>query len=617
MTVRNVVTPHLYSPQRRGVKGEKSELLEKEVYVRLIILLLILSLTLITNGSLQAQWANKILADKVKEFTLPNGMRFLVVERHEAPVFFATITFKVGGVDEKPGETGISHLLEHMMFKGTKNIGTKSYEKEKSFFAKEDSLAQVMMALQDSITPWRLDILERYALDLTLAYPQKPKKPISGKALARGEEHLTTDALGDRIAQLDFLLLVLQKSYPDSLKSRPALLNDGDIDYARLFRDLKKAERELEATERAHNELLIQNEFWDTYLQAGARWLNAGTGKDNTTYMVYLPSNQLELWMLMESDRLNNQVFRQFYSERNVVQEERRLGENDPDVQLYEPFMATAFIAHPYGWPIVGWMSDLRHIDRTQVETQYRRYYNPSNAVATLVGDLDFKEVKALAQKYFSHIPVQPKPPEVVTQEPEQKGEKRLTVTADAGPQLMMGFHVPATPHPDAHALSVLEGILAEGRTSRFYQSIYEKQELTRDPPSAWIGPGDRYDGLFTIVAEPQEPHTLKEVEDALWKEIENLKASPPTQRELERLKNQLDASLIRSLDSNPGLAFQLGLAELIRGDWKTILSDREKFLAVTPVDVQRVAKKYFTHENLTVGYRIRKEQSKKREGLQ
>ncbi|MDI6809069.1 MAG: pitrilysin family protein [Candidatus Eisenbacteria bacterium] len=571
---------------------------------------LLVLFTVFLASSSQAQWTDKTLADKVQEFTLSNGMRFLVVERHNAPVFFATITFKVGSVDERPGITGISHFLEHMMFKGTQYIGTRDYGKEKPFLAKEDSLAHVMMALQDSIRPWRLDVLERYGLDALAAQSQKPKKEPKTKGLARGEEHLTVDALGDRLAQLGDLLGILKNPYPDSLTSRPSLLSEGGVNYAKLFYGLKNAERELEATQKEHIGLLVQNEFWDTYLRAGARVLNAGTGEDNTTYLVYLPSNQLELWMLMESDRLGSIVFRQFYSERNVVQEERRLGENDPDEALYEPFMATAFTAHPYGVPVVGWMSDLRHIDRTQMEAQYRRYYNPTNAVAALVGDIKFDEARALAEKYFSRLPAQPKPPEVITQEPEQKGERRLTVQADAGPQLMMGFHIPTVPHPDAYALTVLAEVLARGRTSRLYQSIFEKQQLTLSGPNVWTGPGERYDHLFVISAEPQEPHTLKEVEDALWKEIDNIKASPPTQRELERLKNQLDANLIRSLGSNPGLAFRLGDAAANRGDWRAILSDREKLLGVTPADVQRVAKKYLTHENVTVGYRVRAEKS-------
>ena len=579
--------------------------------MRIKLLFIILLLAAV---AVQAQWQDKNLADKVQEFTLTNGMRFLVVERHEAPVFFGTVSFKVGGVDERPGITGSSHLLEHMMFKGTQYVGTKDYEKEKPFLAKEDSLAYEMMALQDKIAPWRLDVLERYGLDLVAAQ-SAPKKPVPTKGLARGEKHLSAEALGDRVAQLDYLLKALKQPYPDSLKKRPKLLADNAVNYAKLFYDLKAAERELEVTQKAHNEILIREEFDELYLQAGARWLNAGTGEDNTTYLVYLPSNRLELWMLLESERLVSQVFRQFYTERSVVMEERRLRENDPDFQLYEPFMATAFMAHPYGCPVIGWMSDLRHLDRAQMEAHYQRYYNPSNAVAALVGDLDFKEVKAQAEKYFSRIPPQPKPPEVVTREPEQRGERRLAVEADAGPQLMMGFHVPAFPHPDAYPLEAMQAVLASGRTSRFYQSIFEKQQLTRDPPSAWIGPGSRYDGLFVITAEPQDPHSLKEVEEAIWAEIDRLKASPPTEREAERLKNRLDADLIRSLDSNPGLAFQLGHAALIRGDWRAILWDREKLFALKPQDIQRVAKQYFTRENVTVGYRIKKAKAAEKGG--
>lgn len=279
------------------------------------------------------------------------------------------------------------------------------------------------------------------------------------------------------------------------------------------------------------------------------------------------------------------------------------MGENSPQGAMYEAFMSTAFTASAYRNPVIGWMSDLQYITRGDLEAYYRQHYGPNNAVALLVGDVRFSEVKKLAEKYFGSMKPMPGSPPVVTTDPPQNGERRVMLKRDAKPTLAVGYHVPTAPHPDSYALEMLSAILSDGRTSRFYKGVYEAQGLTREAPSVWMGPGSRLDPLFSISADPKEPHTLADVEAAIHAEIERLKSEPPTARELERVCNQREAQLVRALGSNIGLAFAIGFAEAVRGDWRTVLTDLERLKAVTPEDVSRVAAKYLVEENRTVAW--------------
>jgi predicted Zn-dependent peptidase len=340
----------------------------------------------------------------------------------------------------------------------------------------------------------------------------------------------------------------------------------------------------------------------------GSRMLNAGTSNDGTFYFSYLPANRLELFMLLESDRMANPVFREYYTERDVVMEELRMGLNDPEGVLYDSFMSTAYTASQYGVPVVGWASDVSMITRDDLQGYFDRYYAPNNAVGFFAGDVDPDRVRELAERYFAAIPSGEELPALTTREPEQQGERRVVVKQDAKPSLMIGYHVPANPHPDSYALEALQSILSSGRTSRFYKGIYEEQGLTREAPGAWIGPGNRLDPLFTIGADPKDPHTLAEVEAAVLREIERVKVEPVTERELQRVSNQLEASLVRALGSNAGLAFRVGFYAAIRGDWRALLVDMERMKNVTPEDIMRVAQKYFTEENRTVGWLVETE---------
>ncbi len=530
------------------------------------------------------------LEEKVQEFTLDNGMQFLVVERHEAPVAFCAIAFRVGAIYERPGITGISHLLEHMLFKGTETIGTVDYRAEKKYLDREDELAEEARRLMIEIETWRLDYFDEYVTDLTSSFSDEDREAIGT----------------DRALELELLIEKIEAAGPtDDMRGVHALLEDGDVDYFELYMTLKKTEMALYDTMAEHRDLIISNELWETYMNNGSRMLNAGTSNDGTFYFAYVPSNRLELFMLMESDRLENAVFREFYTERDVVMEERRMSENRPEDVLYESFMATAYTAGQYGVPVLGWMSDLRMMTRADLQGYFDSYYAPNNALGIVIGDVDFDDVRKLAKKYFGALESGEELPALTTIEPAQQGERRVVVRQDAKPTLSIGYHVVNAPHPDAYALDVLSSVLSRGRTSRFYRTIYEEQGLTRAAPSAWIGPGNRLDPLFVIDADPKEGHSLEEVEAAIFAELERLKTEPVEMRELERVWNQTEAEIVRSVGSNIGLAFRIGMYAAMRGDWRALLDDMERMKEVTPKDVMRVANDYFTVENRTVGWLV------------
>lgn len=529
---------------------------------------------------------SQTLEEKVQEFTLENGMKFLVIERHEAPVFFGAIAFKVGSVDERPGIYGVSHLLEHMLFKGTQSVGTTDYKKERKFIEREDALAEEAKRIALRIEPWRLEYLDELATGIVASLSDEDRAAVGT----------------DKALEIELLIEQMKAQGPPAeLAAISGLITDGGTDYFDLYLSLKKAQMDLYDIMAEHRDVIVKDEYSEIYSANGERMLNAGTSNDATYYIVSLPSNRLELWMLMESDRLENPVFREFYSERDVVMEERRMGENSPEDVMYETFMSTAFDASAYGNPIIGWMSDLRFITRGDLESYYRQHYGPNNAVALLAGDVRIEDVRKLAQKYFGPLKRGPAIAPVVTADPPQNGERRVVLKMDAKPSLAIGFHVPKAPHPDSYALDMLSSILADGRTSRFYKNVHEAQGLTREAPEAWTGPGSRLDPLLSISADPREPRTLEEVEAAIYAEIERIKSEPPAMKELERVWNQREAQLVRSLGSNIGLAFSIGAAEAVRGDWRTVLTDLERLKAVTPEDVSRAAAKYLTEENRTV----------------
>jgi predicted Zn-dependent peptidase len=460
----------------------------------------------------------------VVEHTLKNGMTFLIVPRRVSPTVAAYIRFKVGGVDDPAGQTGIAHLLEHMMFKGTSTFGTTDYSAERPLIERLDQLN----------------------LELQRLEYQRQSSPF-----ARPDE--------SRIAQL---------------------------------------KKEIAATLARQRQYIVKSEMDEAYDRLGGTGLNASTSSDYTTYTIQLPANALEAWAYVEADRIRDPVFREFYSERDVVHEERRLRtETSPGGLMGETLDALTYTAHPYRNPVVGWPTDIDNTKREAVLTYFRTYYAPNNAIAAVVGDVDPREIIRLAEKYFGAIPAKPKPFRTLTVEPDQRGERRASVVYDASPQFGMAFHIPAYGHPDAPALQMLGALLADGRTSRFYTAITQKG---LGQASADGGSG-QYPNVLGISGVPRRPTTAEELERAILAEIERVKNEPPSERELQRLKNQLDADLVRSLESNSGIASQLLDYEALTGDWRYLYRELALLKAVTPADITRVARKYLTPENRTV----------------
>ncbi len=548
-----------------------------------------LALALVFAGTAAAQ----TLEEKVQEFTLDNGMKFIVVERHEAPVAFGAVAFNVGSIYERPGITGISHLLEHMLFKGTETVGTKDYKKEKPYLEREDELAVAARDLRYELESWRLDFFDEYADEIVSSFSEEDRE------VAGTDRALELELLIERMAEM---------GPPPEMLDVYSLVEFEGVNYYERYLELKRLEMELYDTMAEHRDLIISNEFWETYVNNGARMLNAGTSYDATFYFAYLPANRLELWMLLESDRMMNSTFREFYSEKDVVMEERRMSENEPEDVLDEMFMATAYTACMYGSPVLGWMTDLENITRQDLMDYFNTYYCARNATGIVVGDVDFDDVREMAERYFGDVPKGRPLPDITDIEPAQQGERRLVVKLDAKPTLTIGYHMPKAPHPDYYALEVLSSILSQGRTSRFYTSIYDEQGLTRRAPYAYIGPGNRLDPIFQVGADPKEPHTLEEVEAAIYDELERIKIEGVTGREIQRVWNQSDAELVRALGSNMGLAFRVGFYAALRGDWRELLKDMERSKQVTPEDIKRVAETYFTEDNRTVGWLVETE---------
>ncbi len=472
---------------------------------------------------------------KVKSFTLSNGMRFFVLERHQVPTFAGMIMVKVGSVDEGKGETGIAHFFEHMAFKGTPVIGSKDWEKEKVI----------------------LDEMDKIGNELAKEY-SKGKSGDSKKI----------EALRTKLAEL----------------------------------------------QNEHRKYVEKDEIDRIYSENGGEFLNASTGNDTTQYFVMLPSNRLELWFLIESERFKFPSFREFYSERDVVCEERRMYEdNNPDGFLDEEFYNLAFVLHPYRHSVVGYMEDLLTLTKEKALNFYRRFYIPNNMVAGIVGNVRFEEVKRLAEKYFGDIPSGPEPPRPDFLEPPQKGERRVIVKFDAEPRLQIGFHAPPWFERDNMALELIIYILSRGDSSRLRRDLITNRKMALNVVAYVNDPGVRYSSLFTIYCQPRYPHTPEELEKAIYEHLEKLKTEPVPKEEIERAVNQAEASLYRSIGfaENIFLAMRILRNVLLFDDIDADFKRVSEMKKITPEEIMNVAKKYFTENNRTIGILLRKEKVK------
>jgi predicted Zn-dependent peptidase len=478
----------------------------------------------------------------VNEIYLDNGMKLLMVERHESPTVSGGWAAHAGSVNEEVGVTGIAHLFEHMMFKGSQTIGTTDFTAEAEIMAQLDAIRTEMETEYSALR----------------------------EAKRRGE--------------------VTGSVY---------LPENQTVRLGELREDMKKLQEEVK-------EFFNDTATTEIYTAAGASGLNAGTSEDFTIYFITVPANKLELWFWMESERLLNPIFREFYSERDVVREERRMRvESDPTGRYWEQFDFMFWGSVPYHHPVIGWPSDVESINRTEADRFFATYYAPNNLTVALVGDFDTDEALALAKKYFGRIPrgAVP-PPEVVTEEIEQLTERRMTAEADTNPSVHIRWHTVPFVHKDMYVIDVIDSILT-GRTGRLYKSLVEQENLaTGEPYSAWDS--RRYAGQAEIGAELAEGVSHQEVEDALLAEMERLKVEPVPERELQKVKNQSLANSFRRLQSNFFLLLQLLIYD-VQGEWTHLNEAPAKIQAVTADDIQRVAETYFTDSGKNVLWFYRK----------
>lgn len=459
----------------------------------------------------------------VTEFTLSNGLHFIVLERHRAPVVSFHTLVNAGSVDDPKGKTGVAHMFEHMAFKGTETIGSTDPAAEKK----------------------ALDEVERL-------YDQ-------------------LDAERNKAERAD-----------------PA--------------KLKTFQEALDAAIEKADSLAIDNLYPRIIEENGGVGMNAETTEDSTKYFYNFPANRVELWFYLESARFLHPVLRQFYKERSVVREERRMRtESDPQGKLFEQMLATAIIAHPYRNPPVGWASDIENLRVKDARDFFAKYYVPGNITISIVGDVDPNRMKALAEEYFGRIAKGPLPSPVITVEPVQEGPRRVEVQSPAQPLEVLAYHRPDEHDQDDPVFDVVSSILSGGRTSIMYRDLVRDKRLALAAGADATVPGGKYAGLFLFFLVPAQGHTVQENEkelDALLTRFQKEKVDEAT---LARVKTKTRASLINQLDSNSGLAQLLAEYYVNYGDWRKLFTAIEDIDKVTADDVQRVAKQYFKPENRTI----------------
>ena len=462
---------------------------------------------------------------KVTEFRLANGLRFIVAERHEAPVVSFHTYVNAGSVDDPSGETGLAHMFEHMAFKGTETIGTKDWPNEKK----------------------ALDAIE---------------------------------AVYDRL---------------EAERNRGPKADEGKL--GALEAQVKMAIDEAQA-------YVQPNEYARVIEENGGAGLNAGTERDSTEYYYSLPSNRIELWFLLESQRFLHPVFREFYKERDVVMEEHRMRvESNPQGKLQQEFLATAFAAHPYRNPPGGWPSDIANLRRSEARDFFEKHYVPANIAIAIVGDVNPADARRMAERYFGALQARPLPALVHTQEPPQPGLKMAIVDSASQPVALVGYKRPDQYDRDDAAFDVIQLILSSGRTGLMYKELVQDKRIALAAQAIATFPGGRYPNLFTFLLAPSLGHSVEENEKALDDLLTRFKAQPVDAATLSRAKTQARAEVIRRLANNAGLAALLTTYAVNYGDWRKLFTAIDDLNKVTAADVERVARHYFVPSSRTNAY--------------
>lgn len=465
-------------------------------------------------------YLDRVIKD-IHQVHLDNGMTFLILENHTAPVISFITYADVGGINEPDGKTGVAHFLEHLAFKGTSRIGTTDYSSEKKVL---DQLDQVFEQLK------------------------------------------TAKQSGDQ-------------------------------------KKIEPLQKQFDELENQANEYVIQNQFGRIVEANGGKNLNAATSADYTMYFYNFPSNKLELWMSLESERFLDPVYREFYKEQQVILEERRMRtENSPIGQMVESFLDTAFTKHPYKRPVIGYNQDIQNLEPQDVKAFFKAHYSPDRLTFAIVGDVDCEQVKSLINTYFGRFPKEPKQVENLPIEPPQKETKEINLQLVSQPWYLEGYHCPSLKDKDYVVYEMISGLMSDGRTSRLYKSLVEEQQVALDA-QGFIGfPGDKYPNLMLFYAMTSPNSTLEEVAKALHSEIAKLSTELVAQEELDRIKTKAKAGLLRTLNSNMGMARLLAMYQGKTGDWRNVFKELEDIDKITPADVQRVARQTFIPENKTIG---------------
>jgi predicted Zn-dependent peptidase len=464
------------------------------------------------------------LESQIKDFTLANGLRFIVVERHAAPVFSFETVVNAGSADDGLGTTGLAHMMEHMAFKGTALVGTKDYAAEQPLLDREE-------------TTW---------------------------TALRDERRKGAHADSTKLHQLE-----------------------------RAFADAQTASQAL----------VVSNEFQKILEQAGARNWNASTHNDFTDYFYSLPSNRLELWAVMEGGRMGHPVFREFYKERDVVYEERRMRtESSPAGRLVDEFIHASYVAHPYGFGGIGHPSDLRAFSRTQGDAFFRAHYVAKNMTVALVGDVSVAQVQPLAEKYFGDISSAAPPPPLDTVEPEQRAERRVILEDPAQPLVLIGWHVPSATDPRYPAYEALADLLAGGDWARLQKALVKQRKIVANIEAGTGFPGEKYPNQLVIFVVPAAGQDPLKVEQAVYDVIDSVATRPFTADELAGYKVRVRADKIRTVADNASLAGALAQAQNLYGDWHQFFREQERVQALTLADLAAAQKRSLIRSNRTVG---------------
>lgn len=470
-------------------------------------------------------FAANVFADvnlAVHKEVLPNGLTVLLHPNKQAPTVSCRLFYVTGSVHEVPGRSGLAHMLEHELFKGTKKVGIL------------DSVADVrFMQMQDSL-----------------------------QALIR----------------------------PAKIAGDSALV--------------KKLTAEHDSIVNEHRKIFVKDELWGAYQAAGGTGLNAFTSDLMTAYIVTLPKNKIELFMWLEADRMQNAVLREFYSERDVVREERRMRYDDkPTGRYFESLNSLIYEAFPYRVPTIGWPSDIANLTREMADEHYRKYYKPRNAILVLAGDLDTASTMEMVKKYFSNIPAGEAFPPLTIRDPEQAGEKRLTVKRPDAPNLFnLVFKTPEVGNEILYPLDIAEGVL-NGRSGKLYKRLVEQEKLAVSVGAS--NSPNKYVSEFGISVNMRPGADPAKVEAIVWEELEKLKTEPVSEREFQKVKNRAYAGLVRSLTDMENVATMLAWYEMY-GDYKIFLQWADQLNKVTAADVQAAAQKTFVREQSVAGFLLK-----------